>query len=354
MLSHRTPSLTDYVRIHYRGSHPRVDTCNFPTHMWYNLTMSLSKRRAAWPAMLVIAAAAALAAPEEQLMKPQWKQLTDEETRVIVGKETERPFSGQYDRHTQPGAYTCRRCGAALYRSEDKFDARCGWPSFDDAVPGAIRRQADADGERTEILCATCGGHLGHVFTGERLTPRNVRHCVNSVSMDFVAAADLPRTFGRAIFAGGCFWGVEYFMQQATGVLHAVSGFTGGHLEKPTYEQVCRGDSGHIEAVEVLFDPRQTTYETLAKLFFEIHDPTQVDRQGPDIGEQYRSVVFYLDEDQKAAVERLIAQLAARGLEVATRLEPATRFWPAEEGHQDYYFKNGKTPYCHRRVRRFD
>ena len=322
--------------------------------MWYARNMRLSNSRAACTAVLVFGAAAVLAALGEPLMKPEWRQLTDAENRVIVDKGTERPFSGQYERHTEAGVYTCRRCGAALYRSQDKFDARCGWPAFDDAVPGAVSRKPDADGQRTEILCATCDGHLGHVFTGERLTPSNVRHCVNSVSMDFVPAADLKRVFGRAIFAGGCYWGVEYFMQQANGVLQATSGFTGGHLDNPTYEQVCRGGSGHIEAVEVLFDPRQTTYETLAKLFFEIHDPTQIDRQGPDIGEQYRSVVFHLDDRQKETAERLIGLLVARGLEVATRVAPATRFWPAGERHQDYYFKNGKTPYCHRRVRRFD
>ena len=288
--------------------------------------MNFRRKCAAWQAVPLFAAAAALAAPGEQLMKPEWRQLTDAENRVIIDKGTERPFSGQYERHTEAGVYTCRRCGAALYRSQDKFDARCGWPAFDDAVPGAVSRKPDADGQRTEILCATCDGHLGHVFTGERLTPSNVRHCVNSVSMDFVPAADLPRAFGRAIFAGGCFWGVEYFMQQANGVLQATSGFTGGHLDNPTYEQVCRGGSGHIEAVEVMFDPRQTTYETLAKLFFEIHDQTQSDRQGPDIGEQYRSVVFHLDDRQKETVEKLIGLLVARGLEVATRVAPATRF----------------------------
>ena len=213
--------------------------------MWYARNMRLSNSRAACTAVLVFGAAAVLAALGEPLMKPEWRQLTDAENRVIVDKGTERPFSGQYERHTEAGVYTCRRCGAALYRSQDKFDARCGWPAFDDAVPGAVRRKPDADGHRTEILCATCDGHLGHVFTGERLTPRNVRHCVNSVSMDFVPAADLKRVFGRAIFAGGCFWGVEYFMQQANGVLQATSGFTGGHLDNPTYEQVCGKHTGH-------------------------------------------------------------------------------------------------------------
>ncbi|MDD4101053.1 MAG: bifunctional methionine sulfoxide reductase B/A protein [Kiritimatiellae bacterium] len=287
-------------------------------------------------------------------MKPLWRNLTEEEERVIVGKGTERPFSGKYEKHSDPGVYACRRCGAALYRAEDKFDAGCGWPAFDSEVPGAVRRQADADNQRVEILCATCDGHLGHVFSGERLTRRNVRHCVNSVSMEFVPDAELDQHFARAVFAGGCFWGVEYFLQKSFGVIRAVSGYTGGHKEFPSYKQVCEGGTGHIEAVEVLFDPRQTSYERLARLFFETHDPTQLDRQGPDVGEQYRSVIYYADDEQKAVAQRLIALLRETGFKVVTRLEPAVKFWPAEDHHQDYYFKKGSTPYCHAPVNRFD
>ena len=287
-------------------------------------------------------------------MNPEWQELTADEARVIVGKGTERPFSGVFDKHDAAGVYTCRRCGAALYRSSDKFDARCGWPAFDAEVPGAVKRVPDADGRRTEIVCATCAAHLGHVFIGERLTPRDTRHCVNSISMAFVGETAYDATFVRAVFAGGCFWGVEYYLQQETGVIYAVSGYTGGTVEHPTYKQVCAGGTGHIEAVEVLYDPRQTDYETLARLFFEIHDPTQVDRQGPDIGEQYRSVVYYQDEAQKRTAEALVAHLAKKGFEVATRIVPASRFWPAETYHQDHYFTTGKTPYCHRRVKRFE
>ena len=290
----------------------------------------------------------------EVSMGQAWRALTAEEARVIEHKGTEAPFSGKYYQHRELGVYTCRRCGAALYRAEDKFDTSCGWPSFDAEVVGAIKRQADADGQRVEILCATCSGHLGHVFSGERLTRQNVRHCVNSLALDFVSSQEVPQVFERAIFAGGCFWGVEYFMQQAPGVIYAVSGYTGGTQEFPSYQQVCRGDTGHIEAVEVLFDPRQTTYEKLARLFFETHDPTQLDRQGPDIGEQYRSVIYPIDGKQKAVAEQLIAILKAKGHKVVTRVELAGKFWPAEANHQDYYFRKGSTPYCHAPVKRFD
>lgn len=277
--------------------------------------------------------------------------LTPEEKRVILDKGTEAPFSGAYDHQFAPGLYLCRQCGAPLYRSDDKFDSGCGWPAFDAALPGAVKRIPDADGRRVEIQCAHCGGHLGHVFTGEKITPRDTRHCVNSISMRFEPLSG--GQLGRAVFAGGCFWGVEHLMRQAPGVLAVTSGYTGGKTAFPTYEQVCRGDTGHAEAVEVVFDPAKTSYETLAKLFLEIHDPTQLDRQGPDIGAQYRSAIFYADEEQRRVAASLLALLRDKGVKVATLLEPLGRFWPAEAYHQDYYGRKGTQPYCHARVKRF-
>lgn len=317
-----------------------------------------------------------------QTMKP----LTPEEERVIVGKGTEAPFSGKFYIHREDGTYLCRRCGAPLYRSQDKFDAGCGWPSFDDEIAGAIRRERDADGRRTEILCARCGAHLGHVFAGEGFTLKNVRHCVNSVSLDFrPAATSAPETeesglsqgpqtvasakraddslagdraeaaagMERAIFAGGCFWGVEYMLGRLEGVVATRPGYIGGVTEHPTYGQVCSHRTGHAEAVEVVFDPGKVSYETIARLFFEIHDPTQADGQGPDLGDQYRSEIFYTTPRQKEVAERLIVRLRERGYDVVTEVTPAGRFWPAEEYHRDYYRNRGTQPYCHSYTKRF-
>lgn len=284
-------------------------------------------------------------------------KLTPEEERVIIHKGTERAFTGEYWDHKEVGTYHCRRCDAALYRSESKFDSGCGWPSFDEELPGAVVREPDEDGRRTEILCARCGGHLGHVFLGEGFTKKNTRHCVNSISMKFVPApkekAMSAAKTETAIFAGGCFWGVEYLLAKEEGVTSTSVGYIGGHKANPTYKEVCYTDTGHAEAVAVIFDPTKTSFEKLARVFFEIHDPTQVDRQGPDIGKQYRSVVFYTTPEQKAITEKLIGELKAKGYRVATAVQEATEFWDAEDYHQDYYLKNNEEPYCHRRVKRF-
>jgi len=273
------------------------------------------------------------------------ERLSPEEQRVIVQKGTERPFSGKFHDFSEKGTYVCKRCGAALYRSSAKFDSGCGWPSFDEEIPGAVKRQADADGLRTEITCSVCGAHLGHVFLGEGFTAANTRHCVNSIAMNFIPA-DGAKT-GIAVFASGCFWGTQFYLQQARGVLSTRVGYTGGHTANPSYKEVCSGTTGHAEAVQVVYDPTVITYEELVKLFFETHDFTQVNRQGPDIGTQYRSEIFYIDETQKQTAEKLITLLGAKGFKVATRLSQAGAFWEGEGYHQGYYQKNGQRPYCH-------
>jgi len=279
-------------------------------------------------------------------------QLTDEEKHVIIDKGTDRAFTGDLTDHFEEGKYLCRRCNAELYESTAKFHSGCGWPSFDQEIPGAVTKIPDADGERTEIICTRCKAHLGHVFYGEGFTKRNERQCANTTSLVFVPTVS-KKSANVAVFAGGCFWGVEYYFMKEKGVKSVTVGYTGGTKIKPTYKEVLSHTTGHYEAVEIEFDPKLTNFETLARLFFEIHDPTQTDGQGPDIGEQYRSVIFYQDLNQKAIAEKLIKLLEDKGLKIATQLKPARRFWKAEDYHQEYYKKNGGTPYCHIRVKRF-
>ncbi len=277
--------------------------------------------------------------------------LTAEEERIILRKGTEHPYTGTLLNNKDAGLYTCRRCDAPLYHSAHKFDSGCGWPSFDDAVAGAVLRVPDADGVRVEIVCANCGGHLGHVFEGEGFTPKNTRHCVNSLSMSFVAEKSAP---GVAFFGGGCFWGVEDGFDKIPGVLDVVSGYMGGKSYFPTYEEVSSGQSGHAEVVRVEYDPAKVDFETLAKYFFEIHDPTQLNRQGPDFGTQYRSVIFYADEAQRQTAEKLKQYLIEKkDLEVVTEISAAPAFFAAEDYHQDFTKRTGRGA-CHMHVKRFE
>lgn len=279
--------------------------------------------------------------------------LTPAAKRIICDKATEYPHTGSYNAVVTQGTYLCRRCGLALFRGSSQFNSGCGWPSFDEEIPRAVQRAPDADGKREEILCSRCNAHLGHVFTGEYITKKNTRHCVNSASIDFVADNQILDT-EEAIVAGGCFWGVEYYLKAIPGVVHVESGYTGGHTLDPGYDQICHGNTGHYEAVRVLYDPKITSYHHVIKRFFEIHDPTQKTGQGPDLGQQYQSAVFYFNQEQLDEAELLIQMLRKRGYSVATHLLQAQTFWPAEEFHQDYYSKHHKIPYCHQPVNRFE
>ncbi len=284
--------------------------------------------------------------------KMNYNKLTPEEERVIVHKGTEMPYTGSFTNKKDSGTYICKRCNTPLYRSSDKFDSHCGWPSFDDEIAGAVKKIPDADGSRTEIICNNCGAHLGHVFTGEGYTDKNTRHCVNSISLSFIPAT-LEKKTEKAIFASGCFWGTQYMFEKEKGVLSTTVGYTGGTKSNPTYKEVCTGTTGHAEALEVIFDPAITSFKVLCKLFFETHDPTQINRQGPDIGEQYRSEIFYTNEEQKQIAEELIQELIKKGYEVATEVTKAGTFWKAEDYHQEYYDKKGGRPYCHSYTKRF-
>ncbi len=297
-----------------------------------------------------------LTSVQAQNFKP-WQtnieKLSAFEKHVLINKGTEQAFSGEYVHTKENGIYTCKVCDTPLYKSSDKFDSHCGWPSFDDAIPNAIKEIPDKDGKRTEIVCANCGAHMGHIFKGEGLTKKNIRHCVNSVSLKFKKENNDTKKIAKAYFAGGCFWGVEYYLEQIKGVIEVTSGYMGGKVKNPAYYDVIRKNTGHLETVEVIYDPRQVSYETLAKTFFEIHDPTQIDGQGPDIGSQYLSAVFVKSPKERKTIKKLINILESNGLKVATKILDKTPFYAAESYHQDHYTRKGGTPYCHRRVKRF-
>jgi peptide methionine sulfoxide reductase msrA/msrB len=282
--------------------------------------------------------------------------LTPMEKEILIHKGTERPYSGKFIYHKEHGTYSCKVCNTPLYHSGDKFNSKCGWPSFDDAIKGAIKEQPDKDGKRIEIVCANCGAHMGHIFRGEGFTAKNTRHCVNSLSLTFQPTPSKINspTLHKAYFAGGCFWGVEYYLEQLKGVTSVSSGYMGGHVKNPTYKQVLYTNTGHLEAVEVIYNPNIINYETLAKHFFEIHDPTQTNGQGPDIGSQYLSAIFVSNETERKTAQKLIALLEKKGLKVATQIKETTPFYKAESYHQNYYQRKGGTPYCHTPIKRFD
>jgi len=272
--------------------------------------------------------------------------LTLESLNIIQKKGTEIPFTGKLNNLKIVGTYLCRQCGLALFRSQTKFQSGCGWPSFDEEIPNSVKKIPDTDGKRTEILCSRCNAHLGHVFSGEGYTSKNIRHCVNSLSLDFVINDKITDT-QEAILAAGCFWGVEYYLKKLPGVLKTEVGYTGGEKQNPIYDEICKKNTGHFEALRVIFDPKVVTYEKIIKYFFEIHDPTQTDGQGPDLGPQYLSAIFYFNEEQKLILNKIVNILENMGKKIATSILPVKPFWPAEDFHQNYYSKMNKTPYCH-------
>lgn len=281
-------------------------------------------------------------------------KLTEFEQFVIEQKGTEKPFSGEFNQHNKQGTYHCKKCDAPLYHSSHKFESGCGWPAFDGEIEGAVIRVPDADGRRTEIVCHQCGGHLGHVFEGEMLTDNNIRHCVNSVSLAFSAKDEQQNTsvtkLELATIGGGCFWCIESLFLSLDGVQSVTSGYAGGDPDRADYRSVCQGNTGHAEVVQIEFSPSDISYQDILTIFFDAHDPTSLNRQGNDIGSQYRSVIFTHSPLQQQIAGELIASIDNSGVwhkPLVTELVAYESFYPAEAYHHDYYAKNvTENRYC--------
>lgn len=294
-----------------------------------------------------------------QKSEDDWKkQLTPDQYYVLRKKGTEDPYSGKLLMNKEKGVYKCAACGNELFTDEMKFDSHCGWPSFDREISGGKIKtlQDNTHGmERLEIQCAKCGGHLGHLFD-DGPTKTGMRYCVNSLSLEFVNEKDVKQTadtkattLDTLTLGGGCFWCVEAVYEMLEGVQKVESGYSGGAGANPTYKDVCTGTTGHAEVVQVTYDNTKTSLEEILKVFFTMHDPTTLNRQGNDAGTQYRSVVFYRNEKQRQVVQSVIDVLNKEKVyskPVVTQVAPFKAFYEAEDYHQDYYNLNKEEPYC--------
>lgn len=292
-------------------------------------------------------------------------RLTPMQYRVTQENATEPAFQNEFWNNHQEGLYVDVVSGKPLFSSKDKYDSGCGWPSFTKPLDdSAVQEKKDLSYGmvRTEVRSANSDSHLGHIFDDGPPDKGGLRYCINSASLRFVPVAELQKEgyaqylplFGVAAtkaqhvevatLAGGCFWGMEELLRRQPGVLATEVGYTGGLVTNATYQN----HEGHAEAVQISFDPTQTSYEALLRFYFRMHDPTTLNRQGNDLGSSYRSAIFYHSEEQKQAAEKVkVLAAAAWKKPVVTEIVPAGAWWKAEGDHQDYLQKNPGGYTCH-------
>jgi peptide methionine sulfoxide reductase msrA/msrB len=297
------------------------------------------------------------------------KRLTPLQYEVTQLGGTERPFQNDYWNHHEAGVYVDIVSGEPLFSSVDKFDSGTGWPSFTRPIAEAALAKHDdrtLGMTRTEIRSKKAGSHLGHVFE-DGPAPTGLRYCINSAALRFVPVKELEKEglghlremFEKegassktetAILAGGCFWGMEEILRKIPGVLDTEVGYIGGKLANPKYEDLKKAGLGHAEAVRIVFDPARLPFEELLGYFFRMHDPTTLNRQGNDVGAQYRSVIFYATEAQRQTAEAAKRKTDSSGRwkrPVATEIVSASEFYRAEDHHQDYLEKHPGGYTCH-------
>jgi peptide methionine sulfoxide reductase msrA/msrB len=285
--------------------------------------------------------------PDRRVVKSEeeWRaQLTPEQYRVTRMKGTEPAFSSAMCSLFEPGRYSCVCCDTLLFDADEKFDSGTGWPSFTQPVrANAIAYNMDGTHgmQRVETVCNTCDAHLGHVFP-DGPAPSGLRYCMNALALKKTVESQAKATFG-----GGCFWCTEAVFQQLAGVSRVESGYSGGASARPSYQQVCSGDTGHAEVVQITYDPNTISYADLLRIHLSTHNPTTPNQQGADIGTQYRSIILTHDSKQQAIAKQVIEEMKpAFDQPIVTEVKPFEVFYPAEEYHQDYYVSNPAKPYC--------